>query len=63
VLVGNKADLGPEKRQVTFQEAVELARELKLNAVFETSAKSNENIDDMFYRQVLNCMQLQIFNS
>ena len=57
--MGNKSDLSDSIRQVSFQEAVELAQELNLSAVFETSAKTNSCIDDIFFRSVLNCLQLQ----
>ncbi len=40
ILVGNKSDLN-ERRKVDFEEAIELAKRLKLSAVFETSAKNN----------------------
>jgi hypothetical protein len=53
--VGNKSDL-EEKRKVTFEEAVKLAKRLNLSAVFETSAKSNNSIDDVFFRSIVNCV-------
>ena len=43
-----------------FEEAVALAKRLNLSAVFETSAKSNLSIDDVFNRSIVNCMD--IFN-
>jgi len=54
-LVGNKTDL-EEKRKVPFEEAVRLGKKLNLAAVFETSAKSNDAIDDAFYRSIVNCV-------
>ena len=57
ILVGNKSDLDPSnKRKVSFNEAVQLAKRLNLAAVYETSAKSNETIDDVFYRAIVNCV-------
>jgi hypothetical protein len=32
--------------------------ELGISAVFETSAKSNQSIDDIFFRVLLNCLHL-----
>lgn len=55
ILVGNKTDL-EEKRKVPFEEAVRLGKKLNLAAVFETSAKSNDAIDDAFYRSIVNCV-------
>ena len=46
IIVGNKIDLN-QKRQISFQEANELAQELNLK-YFETSAKDNANIQDIF---------------
>jgi hypothetical protein len=57
ILVGNKTDL-EEKRKVTFDEAVKLGKKLNLAAVFETSAKNNNSIDDAFYRSVVNCLDI-----
>ena len=46
ILVGNKKDLN-EKREVTFKEGLEMS---KLHGLpfFETSAKTNINIDNLF---------------
>jgi len=47
VLVGTKLDLvdgDPGRREVTFNEAVELAHKMGLGGVIETSSK--ENIED-----------------
>lgn len=41
--MGNKADLATNKRKVSIEEAVRLAKKLKLAAVFETSAKNPES--------------------
>ena len=46
ILVGNKADL-EEKRCVSKEQAEQLANELNL-MYFETSAKSNQNVDEVF---------------
>lgn len=56
ILVGNKTDLSEGRRKVPFKEAVELAKRLQISAVFETSAKENESIDDVFFRAVINCV-------
>jgi GTPase SAR1 family protein len=44
--VGNKSDL-PESRQVSTQEGLDLANQLKVQFV-ETSAKSADNIEKCF---------------
>lgn len=46
VLIGNKADLD-QRRQVTEEDAQEVARELKME-YFECSAKANEGIEIPF---------------
>jgi hypothetical protein len=53
--VGNKTDL-EDKRKVGFEEAVMLGKRLNLAAVFETSAKENNSIDDAFFRSIVNCV-------
>jgi GTPase SAR1 family protein len=55
ILIGNKTDL-EDKRKVPFEEAVRLGKKLNLAAVFETSAKSNDAIDDAFFRSIVNCV-------
>lgn len=55
ILVGNKCDLA-QQRAVQFEEAVELAKSLNLAAVFETSAKDNLSIDDVFFRSIINSL-------
>jgi len=47
VLVGNKVDL-EDMRQVQKTEGIDLARELNAIGFFETSAKTNEEIDNVF---------------
>jgi small GTP-binding protein len=46
VVVGNKCDL-VDKRKVTYEEGQELAKSLGL-ILLETSAKTNQNIEDAF---------------
>jgi len=41
---------------VPFTDAVKLGKKLNLSAVFETSAKENDRIDDVFYRAIVNCV-------
>jgi len=53
--VGNKTDLD-SKRQVPFSDAIALGKKLNLAAVFETSAKENNSIDDVFFRSIVNCI-------
>ena len=55
ILVGNKTDLD-DKRKVPFEEAVRLGKKLNLAAVFETSAKNNDSVDDSFFRSIVNCV-------
>lgn len=49
-LVGNRVDLAEvgELRQVSLSEAVTLAREKRLDNVFETSAKTGFNVVELF---------------
>lgn len=46
LLVGNKCDMG-DKRQVSFEEGLELAKSYRINFI-ETSAKTANNIDQSF---------------
>ena len=47
VLVGNKADLPDDKRQITTEEGQELADEEQIG-FFETSAKTGANVKEVF---------------
>jgi len=47
-LIGNKSDLNPVQREVTFEEALEFKRKHNILYFTETSAKSGENIDRLF---------------
>ena len=46
-LVGNKAEL-ESQREVQFEAAVEFAKNHKIAMVFETSAKTGNNVEDVF---------------
>jgi Ras-related protein Rab-14 len=46
-LIGNKSEM-EEQREVTFQRALEFAKEYKLHKVFETSAKTGYNVEEVF---------------
>ena len=46
-LIGNKSEM-EEQREVTFQRALEFAREYRLHKVFETSAKTGFNVEEVF---------------
>ncbi|CDW85248.1 rab family gtpase [Stylonychia lemnae] len=59
ILVGNKSDMAEGRRKVSTEEAIALAERLNIAAVFETSAKDNESIDDLFNRAVVNCVDIQ----
>uniref|UniRef100_A0A8C7Y0U0 Ras-related protein Rab-19 n=1 Tax=Oryzias sinensis TaxID=183150 RepID=A0A8C7Y0U0_9TELE len=47
VLIGNKCDL-EEERQVRFQDACNLAKEIGILAALETSAKASQNVEEAF---------------
>lgn len=58
VLVANKTDMPHEKREVTLEDAVKVAKELQLAGVVETSAKDGlESVDDGFYITILNAFE------
>jgi GTPase SAR1 family protein len=46
-LIGNKSEM-EDQREVTFQRALEFAKENKLHKVFETSAKTGYNVEEVF---------------
>ena len=47
-LIGNKSDLNPSQREVSFEEALAFKQKHNLLYFAETSAKSGENIDRLF---------------
>ena len=47
VLVGNQVDLSERSREVSIEEGEELARKLGI-PFLETSAKTNENVEEIF---------------
>ena len=47
VLVGNKADLDSEKREISYEEGKELAEKYDI-LFFETSAKTGQNVKEVF---------------
>ncbi len=55
ILVGNKTDL-EGKRKVSTEEAIKLGKKLNLAGVFETSAKVNNSVEDVFFRTIVNCV-------
>jgi len=58
ILVGNKVDLG-NSREITTEEGMELAKELGIYYM-ETSAKTNENIGDVFEWIALQIINMNI---
>ena len=46
-LIGNKAEL-EEEREITFDRAIEFAKANKISKCFETSAKTGNNVEDVF---------------
>ena len=60
ILVGNKCDLN-DKRQVSFEEGERMAKKLGV-PFFECSAKSNNLIDDIFFRSTKNSVDIFKFN-
>ena len=46
-LIGNKSELEDE-REVTFERAMDFARQNQIHMVFETSAKTGANVEDVF---------------
>lgn len=47
ILVGNKSDMAPEKRAVSYGAGQELAREYNI-PFFETSAKTGAHVEEVF---------------
>ena len=61
ILVGNKVDLAPEKRQVSYEEAETLAKRMGMAGFVETSAKEgNESLDDAFNMAVVNALDAMV---
>ena len=54
-LIGNKAD-DEKKREVTKERALEFAREHNIHKVFETSAMTGNNVEEVF-----SCAAREIF--
>ncbi|CAD8109696.1 unnamed protein product [Paramecium primaurelia] len=52
ILVGNKSDEPDEKRQVSQQEAKKFSTDYGFDHYFETSAKSGENVEQVFVEAV-----------
>ncbi|KAG2236843.1 hypothetical protein INT48_002656, partial [Thamnidium elegans] len=50
VLVGNKCDLESKARQVTYEEGEKFARDNDIPLFIETSAKSAENVEQVFHK-------------
>ena len=46
-MIGNKGDLA-DQREVTRERAVEMAKANKIHRVFETSAKTGDNVEEVF---------------
>ena len=46
-LIGNKSEM-EEQREVQFERAIEFAKSHGIHKVFETSAKTGNNVEDVF---------------
>lgn len=46
-LIGNKSEM-EDQREVQFDRAIEFAKEHNIHKVFETSAKTGNNVEDVF---------------
>ncbi|SRR6056297_2761845 len=57
VLIGNKVDLAPDQRRVSKEDALDLAKRLDAKH-FETSAKTGENVEDMFLHVANMCYKI-----
>ena len=60
ILIGNKND--KENRQVSFLEGEELAKELNNSIFFETSAVSNDKINELFKKILSKVISKKEFN-
>jgi small GTP-binding protein len=58
VLVGNKSDL-EAKRKVTYEEGEIISQIYNCNMFYETSAKDNTNIKEIFVNSVMNIIELK----
>ncbi|KAK2725416.1 ras-related protein Rab-35-like [Artemia franciscana] len=58
VLVGNKNDM-PERKVVETEDAERFARQMKV-PLFETSAKDNKNVEDMFMCITRNVLRMKL---
>ena len=48
ILIGNKCDVDQKEREVWRREGEEMARVFGISFFFETSAKTNENVEQVF---------------
>ena len=58
VLVGNKSDL-EDKRKVTYEEGEIISQIYNCNMFYETSAKDNLNIKEIFVNSVIDAIELK----
>ena len=54
-LIGNKSEM-EDKRKVQFERAIEFAKEHNIHKVFETSAKTGNNVEHVF-----SCAGIELF--
>ncbi|MHA1428038.1 MAG: Rab family GTPase [Candidatus Helarchaeota archaeon] len=52
ILIGNKTDL-ESKREVNYNDGVSLAKKLKVNGFYETSALNKKDIQEVFEQMIL----------
>jgi small GTP-binding protein len=62
ILVGNKIDL-EDDRVVSYEEGKELAKDCKIPLFMESSAKTNENIEQIFFELIRLCRKFISFDS